>query len=661
MYRYSLFSIGLFFGLSLGVFAQQDKWKGFDRFHFRVAGHEAWYVRPAHPLEGHPWVWRASFPDWHTDMDSLLLVKGCYVVYVSVDNEYGSPRSMQVWDRCYAYVVDSVGLAGRVALEAVSRGALYSYGWAKRHPDRISCIYAETPVCDIKSWPGGKGRSPGDTAAWKQLLQVYGISEDSALRFDDNPKDQLAGLASFKVPILHVIGYRDELAPAEENSYPLAESYIKLGGPVAIYPVTTGPQELQGHHFPIEQPGKWADWILDNSYPVRNRLPYAPYLTIRQGLPHVFTRLTRSDPVTVAFLGGSITFNPGWRNKTMTWLRERYPQTAFQFISAGIPSLGSPAHAFRFSQDVLGPAAGHKVDLLFVEAAVNDRGNGTDSITQLRSLEGIVRFARRSNPSMDIVLLSFADPLKTADYHAGQQPAEVKNHETVAERYGLPSINLAKEIADRLAAKEFSWEYDFKDLHPSPFGQELYFATIEKLLATCWPIEENTIGGNAAAAHNNGGKSQPMPKLPAPLTSEPFDHGAYYPLVMAKTDASWVIDPDWTPADHLPVQQGFVHVPVLQATGAGAGLSLPFTGTAVGIAVNSGPDAGMISWSVDDGPEQTMDLSTPWSSARHLPWYLVLGQDMEKKRHVLQLKIVQREEKKDKGNSCRIVHFLVNE
>jgi sialidase-1 len=46
-------------------------------------------------LEGKPWIWRASFPDWHTDMDSILLAKGFHVVFVDVDDEYGSLYSIQ--------------------------------------------------------------------------------------------------------------------------------------------------------------------------------------------------------------------------------------------------------------------------------------------------------------------------------------------------------------------------------------------------------------------------------------------------------------------------------------------------------------------------------------------------------------------------------------
>ena len=51
---------------------------------------------------------------------------------------------------------------------------------------------------------------------------------------------------------------------------------------------------------------------------------------------------------------------------------KKFPDTKFEFINAGIGSMGSVPHAFRLERDVL---AKGPVDLLFVEAAVNDSSN----------------------------------------------------------------------------------------------------------------------------------------------------------------------------------------------------------------------------------------------------------------------------------------------
>ena len=372
-------------------------------------------------------------------------------------------------------------------------------------------------------------------------------------------------------------------------------------------------------------------------------LPVENYLTQRSGLPHTSYKLSEKQACTVAFLGGSITFNPGWRNKICRYLTERFPDTRFRFIAAGIPSLGSLPHAFRLQRDVLDSGS---VDLLFMEAAVNDRANTTDSITQVRALEGIVRHARISNPLMDIILMSFADPDKTSIYSHGQVPAEVANHEMVAVHYQLPSVNLAKEVHDKIENNEFDWNKDFKDLHPSPFGQDLYFTSLKKLL-------ELTLVSNYS--------DRLKVPLPRPLDSASFTSGSYLAIPTAKTDNGWHFDADWAPADGLATRPGFVHVPVLSAVKAGATLSLNFKGTAIGIAVLSGQDAGIVSYSIDNSPYKEIDLYTPWSSQLHLPWYILFDGNLKSGAHLLKIKVASSHNPQSKGNACRIVYFFKNQ
>lgn len=161
------------------------------------------------------------------------------------------------------------------------------------------------------------------------------------------------------------------------------------------------------------QPAGAQQAISQNRVP----LPFHDFYHVRSGLPYFYNKVKERHPVTVAFLGGSITYNPGWRQLISRYLQGRFPQEKFHFINAGIPSLGSLPDVFRLQRDVLDSG---KIDLMFVEAAVNDIGNSTDSITQIRDLEGIVRHAKRSNPDMGIVLMSFADPTKLKDYGEGR-------------------------------------------------------------------------------------------------------------------------------------------------------------------------------------------------------------------------------------------------
>ena len=624
---------------------KSTSWHGFEKINFQLDGTKAYYVKPRNPLPGNPWVWRAHFPDWHISMDSILLSRGFYIAYINTSNEYGAPRAMMVWNQFYHYLADSLGFAAKVALEGVSRGGLYIYGWAKRNPDKVSCIYGEAPVCDFKSWPLGQGKGKGDPGSWKQLLDIYGLTQTQAIQYQDNPIDHLAGLAAFKVPIQHVISLQDKVVPPEENTFILVNRYLRLGGPASVYPMTRGPQELNGHHFVIEHPERWADFIYRSSYPVSHPLPYHDFYHIRDGLPHFYSLVTSNQPVTVAYLGGSITYNPGWRDMLSRYLKERFPGASFRFIAAGIPSLGSVPHAFRLQRDVLDSA---KVDLLFLEAAVNDSENGTDSLSQIRALEGIIRHAKRSNPRMDIALFSFADPNKLATYAKGDDPVAVHNHELIAAHYDLPSINLAREVYEKIQAGEFSWQYDFKNLHPAPFGQELYFQTMKDLMDACLRF--------ATRRHSNGKEAV----LPKPMNPYNFSNGMYVPVSHATVVKGFNLVNDWTPQDKTPTRKGFVHVPVLEAATPGSELKFTFRGTAVGVAALAGPYAGKIAYSIDGGSYQTLDLHTRWSAGLYLPWYVMFTETLRAKTHILRLKVLDEQDAESKGTACRIVYFLVN-
>jgi len=381
----------------------------------------------------------------------------------------------------------------------------------------------------------------------------------------------------------------------------------------------------------------------------KESLPFSNYIHIRSGLENVRKKIARNRQTTVAFLGGSITYNPGWRDSVCNYLLNAFPQTRFKFIAAGIPSLGSIPHAFRLQRDVLDSG---KVDLLFLEAAVNDQVNHTDSILQVRALEGIVRHAKYTNPQMDIVLMSFADPDKSRSYDQGIVPVSVTNHELVAAHYGLPSINLAKAVRDKIANGEFSWERDFVDLHPSPFGQALYFRAIRELL-------NNELAERNKKAYIHRGNAGNG--LPPALDKASFTNGYYLAIGNATAGTEWKLDQDWIPGDQMPTREGFVHVPLLYALQPGAALSLKFKGNAAGIATVSGADTGIIIYHVDNGPEQVIDLFTEWSNFLYLPWYVVLASGLPDGEHTLYLKISTEKNPASKGNACRIVNFLINE
>jgi len=154
----------------------------------------------------------------------------------------------------------------------------------------------------------------------------------------------------------------------------------------------------------------------------------------------------------------------GWRNMVQEDLRHRFPDTEFTFIDAGISSLGSTPHAFRFEQDVLGHGT---PDLLFLEASVNDHTNGFGPREQVLGMEGVFRHALAVNPFMDIVILEFIYEPFIPLLAEGEQPDVILNRDRVVNRYHLTSVNCAQEISDLMQSGKLTWE-EFGGTHPAP-------------------------------------------------------------------------------------------------------------------------------------------------------------------------------------------------
>ena len=209
-------------------------WQACDCYNFRVADRAALVVVPKDEAPGRPWIWRARFFGHEPQADLALLGKGFHVAYVDVVNLYGGPEAVAIWDQFYELLTAEHGFAKKAALEGFSRGGLIIYNWAAKNPDKVACIYGDAPVCDIKSWPWGKGVGTGNAEDWPRCLAAYGLTEEEAMEFRGNPVDTLEPLAAAGVPILHVCGDADMGVPMCENSDVVEARYNALGGDITV-------------------------------------------------------------------------------------------------------------------------------------------------------------------------------------------------------------------------------------------------------------------------------------------------------------------------------------------------------------------------------------------------------------------------------------------
>jgi alpha-mannosidase len=238
--------------------AESSTWEGFACDEFALDGRDCKLVRPRASLEGRPWIWRTEFFGVFHALDVALLEAGFHLAYIDVQHMYGSPKAMRCMDLFYAELTGTYGLSKRCVLEGFSRGALYALNWAARRPRDVTCIYLDAPVCDFKSWPGGKGKAPGSTEDWQRLKQEYGFSEEQALAYPSNPVDSLAPLAAAGLPIIAVYGAADVDLPPDENILLLKSRYEALGGSIKVIAKPT-----LGHHpHSLLDPGPLLAFIL---------------------------------------------------------------------------------------------------------------------------------------------------------------------------------------------------------------------------------------------------------------------------------------------------------------------------------------------------------------------------------------------------------------
>jgi len=232
-------------------------WNGYEKLDFVVAGRDALLVKPKQSASGAPWIWRTEFFGHEPQADLALLAKGYHVAYVSVQNLYGAPLAMQAMDDFHAHLTSRFGLSERCVLFGFSRGGLFAFHWAARRPLRTAGLYVDAPVCDFKSWPGGKGKGPGSSGDWTRCLAAYGFTEEQAMKYELNPVDNLAPLAAAKIPILAVIGDADEVVPVQENIDIVEKRYLALGGSITVI------RKPGGKHHPhsLKDPQPIVDFV----------------------------------------------------------------------------------------------------------------------------------------------------------------------------------------------------------------------------------------------------------------------------------------------------------------------------------------------------------------------------------------------------------------
>ena len=184
----------------------------------------------------------------------------------------------------------------------------------------------------------------------------------------------------------------------------------------------------------------------------------AKEFTVRGGLPNFYKKLAEGKPVKIAYLGGSITQQKGWRVQSLDYFRKLYPKAKVDEIYAAIGGTGSTLGAFRLDYDVLR----FKPDLLFIEFAVND--SWTSPLEIRRAMEGIIRHTWREFPETDICIVYTITVTGIKDLLNGRLTRSASVMEDVADYYQVPSVHFGLGVAQLLRENKLVMKADSRGM-----------------------------------------------------------------------------------------------------------------------------------------------------------------------------------------------------
>jgi lysophospholipase L1-like esterase len=347
----------------------------------------------------------------------------------------------------------------------------------------------------------------------------------------------------------------------------------------------------------------------------------------RRNIGMFFKKLRTEKPVTIAYIGGSLTSGAGssnpdknsYRALVTEWLAKNFTKSKISEINAGVAYTGSLYAALRARRDVIAD----KPDLVFVDLTTSD--GAEDETTVKKAVEGLLRQLLIVSQPPEIVMIYAATP---------KQETRIEWYDVIAAHYQIPTINLQTRVRAMIDAGKFKPSEIWKNgATPSDFGHKLFAEQITAFLTEQSSMEPTPISRN----------------LPIPLVSDELNYGEFRTFAEVKHETAWRAE---------PINDRFFPTELLTTNKTGAQIELYFEGTVVGLSFRSGPDAGIIECLID-GKQAPAPLNhiDCYDSTHHISTRIVAG-GLGLGEHKLTIRVLPGRNARSSGSNVRLGYLL---
>jgi hypothetical protein len=354
----------------------------------------------------------------------------------------------------------------------------------------------------------------------------------------------------------------------------------------------------------VEAPGAAAlgDLHTVRTYepPQFKRLPATGTLATRDGIGNFVAKAAGNRPLKVAYFGGGIHYSNGWRQAVLAGLRARFGDVTETDASTCDCVRGSGWSLYRFEHDVLQ----HRPDLVLVDFTSDDFN--LDPQEAQRNIEGVLRQARRADPTLEVVILHAFREGFEADYGEGLLPATVSAYERIAGHYGAPSIDMAYRVSE--LAREGRLLVNGKAEEAKQQGKLLFgeggvrpSEDANRIYAEVITAAFEQLATNATAAPR---------ELKTPYLPDNHENARQVTITADMLSGGWRELP---PEDELRQRFASKMDTIWFTDQPGATLTFRFRGTAASVYDLMGPDTGRVKVTIDGQEAGVRQQVDPWS------------------------------------------------